>query len=100
MKKTYLDTTVSPVERANLLLSEMTLDEKMAQVNCVFPFDAIRNDWEEISRRTSCGIGEVSTLEMRRIPTLEEAAAWQRKVQTIIMENSPDRAFYAKAEVQ
>lgn len=89
MKKTYLDTTISPVERADLLLSEMTLDEKMAQVNCVFPFDAIRNDWEEISRRTSCGIGEVSTLEMRRIPTLEEAAAWQRKVQTIIMENSP-----------
>ena len=26
-------------ERASLLLKEMSLDEKMAQINCVFPFD-------------------------------------------------------------
>ncbi|WP_281820166.1 glycoside hydrolase family 3 N-terminal domain-containing protein [Eisenbergiella massiliensis] len=33
-------------------------------------------------------MGEVSTLEMRRMETLEEAAAWQRKVQEIVMANS------------
>lgn len=34
-------------------------------------------------------MGEVSTLEMRSCLTLEEAAAWQRRVQQIIMDNSP-----------
>ena len=36
-------------------------------------------------------MGEVSTLEMRRMETLDEVAAWQRKVQKIVMENSAHR---------
>lgn len=55
----------------------MSLAEKVAQLNCVFPFDGGAQDYEDISAKTSCGIGEVSTLEMRRIETLEEAGAWQ-----------------------
>ncbi len=35
------------------------------------------------------GIGQVSTLEMRRIGTLEEAAGWQRKMQETVMRQSP-----------
>jgi len=37
--KIYLDETRSVEERAKDLLLDMSLEEKMAQVNCVFPFD-------------------------------------------------------------
>ena len=89
MNRTYKNTALPPKERAQLLLQELSLDEKMAQLNCVFPFGEVANDFTEISARVPYGIGEVSTLEMRRIQTLEDAAAWQRRVQTIVMENSP-----------
>ena len=36
--KEYMDKTRSAGERARLLLAEMSLDEKMAQINCIFPF--------------------------------------------------------------
>ena len=89
MEKQYLDITKAPQERAAALLEEMSLEEKMAQVNCIFPFGEQYDDMGKISESTSFGIGEVSTLEMRRIETLEEAAGWQRRVQKIVMENSP-----------
>ncbi|MCM1145123.1 MAG: glycoside hydrolase family 3 C-terminal domain-containing protein [Blautia sp.] len=91
MNRDYKDTTLPPEERAEALLLEMSLEEKMAQVNTVFPFDSFYQDFDYISENTKYGIGEVSTLEMRRIETLEEAAAWQRKVQGIVMDNSPHR---------
>ena len=89
MKTDYMDASFSPRQRAEALLQELTLDEKMAQINCIFPFDKMYLDYESIAQSVPDGIGEVSTLEMRRIETLEEAAAWQRRVQGIIMENSP-----------
>ncbi|MBD5486401.1 MAG: beta-glucosidase [Lachnospiraceae bacterium] len=89
MGEQYLDETKTPQDRATALLTEMSLDEKMAQVNCIFPFGEMYEDMEKISEGTPFGIGEVSTLEMRRIETLEEAAKWQRKVQKIVMDNSP-----------
>lgn len=89
MGKQYLDKNILPLERAKLLLKELTIDEKMAQVNCIFPFGETYTDMEKISADTPFGIGEVSTLEMRRIRTLEEAAQWQRNVQKIVMDNSP-----------
>ncbi len=89
MEKQYLDSTKTPEERAKLLLAELSLDEKMAQVGCIFPFGENYTDMGKISADTPFGIGEVSTLEMRRITSLEEAARWQRNVQNIVMENSP-----------
>lgn len=83
------NTELVPDERARLLLREMTLDEKMAQINCVFPFDTTYQDMDWIAAQTPFGIGEVSTLEMRRLETLEAAAGWQRTVQRVVMENSP-----------
>lgn len=88
MNKVYMDTTLQPEERAQALLQEMSLEEKVAQVNCVFPWEQLCYDFEWISERTQHGIGEVSTLEMRRMETLEETAAWQKKVQKLVMENS------------
>lgn len=88
MSEKYLDTTLKPELRAQALLEELSLEEKMAQINGVFPFDEDYNDFESISDRVPHGIGEVSTLEMRRMETLEEVAAWQKKVQEIVMKNS------------
>lgn len=89
MCKDYLNDKLPPHERAQILLAQLSLEEKMAQVNTIFPFDGVYLDFDAIRAQVPVGIGEVSTLEMRRIPTLREAAEWQRKVQSIVMENSP-----------
>ena len=88
MGKEYLDQSLKPEIRAKALLEEMSLEEKAAQLTGVFPFDEEYKNYDAIAESTRHGIGEVSTLEMRRMETLEEAAAWQRKVQEIVMENS------------
>ena len=79
----YLDTTLSPEERAKDLLSKLSLEEKMAQINCFF------GEHGDIEKVAAYGIGQVSTLEMRQITSLEEAAEWQRNIQKKIMEQSP-----------
>lgn len=82
----YLDTSLTPKERAEDLLSKMSLEEKMGQVNCLFPHG---KNWEKIERDAIYGIGQVSTLDVRKIKSLDEVAAWQRKIQKMVMENSP-----------
>ena len=88
-KVKYTDTERTPAERARALLEEMTLDEKMAQLGCIFPFGDSYDDMEQQALEMPYGIGQVSTLEMRRIGTLEEAAGWQRKMQETVMRQSP-----------
>lgn len=89
--KDYHNSTLSAQERARLLLAELTLDEKMAQVSCVFPFNEYFGDEDYLRREMPYGIGEISTLEMRSAVTLEDAAAWQRRTQEIAMAQSPHR---------
>ena len=89
MSNLYQDKTLSPEQRAQALLEELSLPEKMAQVRGIFPFGPGWDDWEAISRQTKYGIGQVSTLQMRDMATKEECCAWQRKIQEIVMENSP-----------
>ncbi len=89
MSKTYLDKSLPHFERAQALLDELTLEEKMAQVNCIFPLGDPYLNLEKVAENTPYGIGQVSTLEMRRIENLEDAANWQRKVQEIVVKNSP-----------
>lgn len=81
----YLDAALSSKERAEDLLQKMSLEEKMGQVNCLFPW---QGNFDELKREARHGIGQVSTLEVREIESLEEAAEWQRKLQKMIMENS------------
>ena len=45
----YLDQKLSPEQRADVLLKDMTLDEKMAQVNCVFPYGGVEYDFDWIA---------------------------------------------------
>ena len=68
----YLDQNLSPVERAKDLLEKMSLEEKMGQVRCFFGGN------DDAYKDAPYGIGQVSTLEMRNITSLEEAAKWQR----------------------
>ncbi len=89
MEKVYLNTTLTPEARAEALLREMTLEEKLAQVQCIFPFFSGWDDYEKIARDTPYGIGQISTLQMRDMATKEECCAWQRRLQSIVMENSP-----------
>ena len=79
----YLDTTLTPEERAKDLLGKLSLEEKMGQVNCFFA------EHEDIEKAAAYGIGQVSTLEARQMTSLEEVADWQEKIQKKIMEQSP-----------
>ncbi|MGC6176867.1 glycoside hydrolase family 3 N-terminal domain-containing protein [Lacrimispora sp. 38-1] len=81
----YLNVNLSPEERTQDLLSKMSLGEKMGQVNCLFP---LGNTWDSLKEEAKYGIGQVSTLDMREIESLENAAAWQQKIQKMVMENS------------
>ncbi len=91
MNKKYMDDSLPAEKRAKFLLEELSLEEKMAQINCVFPFDKVAGNFDWISEHMPLGIGEVSTLEMRRIESLQEAAAWVTEVQKIAMKNSPHK---------
>ncbi len=89
MKSTpWMNTELSARERAQLLLQDLSLDEKLAQVNSIFPFNEFVYDEDYLRSGTALGIGEVSTLEMRSMET-EEAAAWQRHIQSVVMAQSP-----------
>ena len=83
--KRYLDSTLSPEERAEDLLSQMSLEEKMGQVRCLFPFGGSDGD---LDKNAAHGIGEVSTLDLREFTCLEDVVAWQRSLQTRIMGHS------------
>ena len=87
MMEKYLNAALSPEERAEDLLGKMSLEEKMGQVNCVFPFSGMM-DLAKKTIQKSHGIGQISTLDMRMSNSLEEAAAWQRDLQKTAMEAS------------
>ena len=82
----YLDKDLSPIQRAEALISEMDIQEKMGQLVCWLPqklgeYDALKKDYPH-------GAGQISCLEMRMLDTLEDAARLQREVQERVMELS------------
>lgn len=82
----YMDKSLSPKERAKLLLAEMTLDEKMAQVNCAFPYSTdLDMALKMAQHKAPFGSGHVSCLQMRNLETLDDAARFQRTIQEMIM---------------
>ena len=83
----YQDPSLSPKERASALLPLLSSAEKLAQLVGWMPSrQATKKD---IQAHCPLGIGQISTLEMRCMDTLEEAIAWQRTIQTQVMKNSP-----------
>ncbi len=85
----FMNASLSPEERAKALLTEMSTEEKIRQLRGIFPYNERFEQYDLIDEQTKGGIGEVSTLEMRSCLTVDEAAAWQRRVQQIVMDNSP-----------
>ena len=83
--KRYMDISLSPRKRAELLLTEMNLDEKMAQLVGVF---SVKGAEDRMASFFKNGIGQISTLGFRMCENMEEAAAWQRQLQTMVMESS------------
>ena len=84
--KPYLNPALSPRERAEDLLKDLTLDEKMAQVNC-YMF-AREEDLENRHKCLACGIGVVSTLEFRGVPR-KDCIARRNDIQKEVIERSP-----------
>ena len=84
----YMDASLSPRERAELLLKELSLDEKMAQLAGVFAF---KGKEDRMAQFIPYGIGQISSLEFRSLGSMEELAAWQRQLQEIAMNASPHR---------
>lgn len=85
----YMDASANASVRARDLLSRMSLEEKMGQVNCFMPMTFDREGWRSLPEEYPQGVGQISTLQMRLLDTLHEAAARQRELQRLIMELSP-----------
>lgn len=82
MSNRYRDASLSPEERTEDLLAQMTLDEKLAQLQCHFFAHG------DLQKDTRYGIGQVSTLEFRQALSLKEASGIQREIQETVMKNS------------
>lgn len=86
----YLDISLTPEERAKDLLAKMSLEEKMAQTQSMFPVRDAEGNWsEETKEACRYGLGSVSTLEVRQMKSLEEAVDFQRSIQELVMGQSP-----------
>jgi beta-glucosidase len=82
----WMDQELPPGERAELLLQELTLDEKMAQVSCCFARDI--TDTSDFADRFPYGVGEVSCLEARSARTLDDVTSFQHRIQAEAMRGS------------
>ncbi|WP_130838306.1 glycoside hydrolase family 3 N-terminal domain-containing protein [Lachnoclostridium sp. Marseille-P6806] len=94
MSEAYKNTALSPKERADALLEELTLDEKIAQIRGIWGLtDRMRGehgiDDAAYAKLFENGIGQVSTLHVRELHSLEEVVKFQRDTQKKIMEQSP-----------
>lgn len=98
MTKLYQDKKLSPEIRAKNLLSLMSVSEKMAQTQSVFPLSLLNGEdsVQLIEEQCKNGIGSVSTLEMQMFKSLHEVALYQKRMQAMIMKNSPHQipAFF------
>lgn len=88
-KYPYQNPSLLAEQRAEDLLSRMSLKEKMGQIVCYFPRKL--SEYEELEKDYSHGVGTVSSLEMRMLNTLEEAARFQREIQEKVMSLSEHR---------
>ena len=86
----YENPALSPEERAEDLLNKLSLAEKMAQTVCIYPSGMMmRRDSSEMYRKDCCnGMGSISCMEMRDMTDAKAVAEYQRKMQTMVMEQS------------
>ena len=83
MSEKYLDSSLTPEERAEDLLGRLSIEEKVYQISGI---------WAQMidePGQIDYGIGQVSTLEMRQKKTMRECVDWQIEIQKKVMEKSP-----------
>ena len=85
----YLDSLLDAATRARDLIGRMSLEEKMGQVNCFIPMTFDPEGWRSLPSEYPQGVGQISTLQMRMLDTLHEAADRQRELQRLIISLSP-----------
>ena len=79
----------SPAERAEELLSQMSLEEKMGQIVGFYP--SVSWSKTEFEQTYPQGAGQIACFGMRELDTLEQAAEYQRLLQDQVMELSDHR---------
>ena len=85
----YLDTALSPEERARDLLARMDLDEKFAQLQCWSMMDGFMG--KPVEKSFPRGVGQVSCLAVTMMQNRQEVAALARKTQEAVLAASPHR---------
>lgn len=88
MNGSYIDSSLSSEERADDLLSRMTLEEKIGQLQC---YSAIHSAGKSVQEAFPHGVGQVSSLIATMLPTKEAVAAMVRGLQEEIMNASKHR---------
>ncbi len=73
-------------KKAQALLRDMSVDEKVAQIGGIMYIEGM---YERMLPFMENGMGEISCLCVRDMKSLEEVVSWQRKLQKDIMERSP-----------
>ena len=82
----YLDTNLTPEERADDLLAKMDLDEKFGQIQCWATMDAFMG--KPVEKSHPYGVGQVSCLSATMMETRKDVAAMVRSTQEKIMAQS------------
>lgn len=83
MSELYKDRNLNPEVRARALLEEMSVREKMAQLQCTWMI----NGYEDMmATGMQQGIGHYSTLFMKTVDTKEDCGEMQRNFQKIAIE--------------
>ena len=83
--ESWMNTAFTPEERAELLLADLSLEEKMKQVAGMWSFPQVYA-MDEVFEN---GVGSFSTLDYRNMRDKQECAASQRKFQEKTMGASP-----------
>lgn len=88
---TYRDPHASLEERVEHLLSLMTLDEKLAQLGCLWSTSFVRAgtfDPEEVARQIPHGIGQVTRIGAATGLHPRESAAFMNAIQKVALERT------------
>ena len=85
--KRYMDASLDAKIRAQLLLDEMSVEEKMSQIRCFMPRDM--SDVKKLKDVHPLGAGNISCLSLRFADSPDQAAAWINDLQKETMALSP-----------
>ncbi|HBZ70305.1 MAG TPA: beta-glucosidase [Deltaproteobacteria bacterium] len=91
MKPSYLDASLSIEKRVEDLLSRMTLDEKLAQMGCVWSTQLLHEGRLERSaarEKLADGIGHVARIGGATLLTPRESAAFANEIQRFLLEET------------